>query len=260
VKPEVQSTGKITYAQIVRAVQQARGDDAKLDRALGGKDVSARLVKPRGGGDTLAVNAGDPVRFRCEDSDFSGGPINSRVVGVDWSAGTKQAILQLDRCGPAPRPVVAQAAAPAAAPAAPAPAPATAPATASRVGAKPGMDAQGNVIDSAKVEAGSGRTVKGLNDQEGEIFGNPAANSKFAKLQIGMGVRQATDIAGQPTDQGAYITGKAFIPFYFGGDKHRFEMAYKGQGRLVFAGGGMGDFTNGYLIRIIHNPNESGYR
>jgi hypothetical protein len=37
-------------------------------------------------------------------------------------------------------------------------------------------------------------------------------------------------------------------------------MTTKGQGRLIFAGGGMGDFSSGNLIRIIHNPNESGYR
>lgn len=122
------------------------------------------------------------------------------------------------------------------------------------------MDAQGNVVDSSKVEAGSGRTVKGLNGYEGEITGNPARNSRFTRLQIGMSAKQVTDLAGPPTDQGAYVTGKAFIPFYFGSDRHRYEMTYKGQGRLVFAGGGMGDYSSGNLIWIIHNPNESGYR
>ncbi|RST49877.1 hypothetical protein [Variovorax sp. DXTD-1] len=144
-------------------------------------------------------------------------------------------------------------------PAASAPA-ASAPAAPARGGAKAGMDAKGNVIDSSKVEAGSGRTVKGLNGYEGEITGIPARNSKFSRLQIGMSAKQVTDLAGQPTDQGAYVTGKAFIPFYFGGDRHRYEMTYKGQGRLVFAGGGMGDYSGGNLIWIIHNPNESGYR
>ncbi|AGU48114.1 putative secreted protein [Variovorax paradoxus B4] len=142
----------------------------------------------------------------------------------------------------------------------PAAAPAAAPAASARGGAKAGMDAKGNVIDSSKVEAGSGRTVKGLNGYEGEITGNPARNSRFTRLQIGMSARQVTDLAGPPTDQGAYVTGKAFIPFYFGSDRHRYEMTYKGQGRLVFAGGGMGDYSSGNLIWIIHNPNESGYR
>lgn len=123
-----------------------------------------------------------------------------------------------------------------------------------------GMSDSGRVVDSTKVEAGTGRTVKGLNGWEGEISGKPAADSKFTKLQIGMPMKQVTDLIGQPTDQGAYITGKAFIPFYFGPDKHRYETVYKGQGRLIFAGGGMGDFTSGHLIWIIHNANEGGYR
>ena len=75
-----------------------------------------------------------------------------------------------------------------------------------------------------------------------------------------MSMKQAVDLAGQPTDQGVYMTGKAWIPFYFGGDKHRFEMTFKGQGRLIFAGGAMGDFSGGHLIWVIHNPNENGYR
>ena len=142
----------------------------------------------------------------------------------------------------------------------PAAATAPAPAASARSGSGAGMDGRGNVTDSSKVEAGSGRTVKGLNGYEGEITGNPARNSKFTRLQIGMSAKQVTDIAGAPTDQGAYVTGKAFIPFYFGSDRHRFEMTYKGQGRLIFAGGGMGEYTSGNLIWIIHNPNESGYR
>lgn len=122
-----------------------------------------------------------------------------------------------------------------------------------------GMDSQGNVIDPTKVEAGSGQQVK-VGEWEGEITGKPVRNSKFARLKIGMSIKEATDIAGQPTDQGAYMTGKAWIPFYFGGDKHRYELTYKGHGRLIFAGGGMGDLTSGHLIWIIHSANETGYR
>ncbi len=124
----------------------------------------------------------------------------------------------------------------------------------------PGMNANGEVVDASKVEGGFGTKVKGINDTEGEITGKPAPGSKFTQLKIGMGMKQVTDLAGPPTDQGAYITGKAFIPFYFGGDRHRFEMAYKGQGRLIFAGGGIGDYTGGNLIWIIHSASESGYR
>ena len=57
------------------------------------------------------------------------------------------------------------------------------------------------------------------------------------------------------------MTGKQFIPFYFGSDTHRTELIYKNQGRLVFAGGSaFGDFTSYNLIMITHNPQENGYR
>jgi hypothetical protein len=122
------------------------------------------------------------------------------------------------------------------------------------------MNDKGEVVDSSKVEAGHGQQVKGIGDWQGEITGKPGPGSKFTKLQIGMGMKQVTDLAGPPTDQGAYITGKAFIPWYFGSDKHRFEMVFKGQGRLIFASSGGFDFSSGNLIWIIHNPNEPGYR
>lgn len=136
--------------------------------------------------------------------------------------------------------------------------------TASPAGASsrvsPGMNTNGEVVDASKVESGSGTKVQGMNDTEGEITGKPVANSKFAPLKIGMGMKQVTDLTGPPTDQGAYITGKAFIPFYFGGDRNRYELVYKGQGRLIFAGGGLGNLGGGTLIWIIHSANEGGYR
>ncbi|HTT11862.1 MAG TPA: hypothetical protein VMG60_13290 [Burkholderiaceae bacterium] len=122
------------------------------------------------------------------------------------------------------------------------------------------MNDKGEVVDSKKVEAGYGQKVKGVGDWEGEITGKPGPGSKFTQLQIGMGMHQVLDLVGQPTDQGAYITGKAWIPFYFGSDRHRYEMIYKGMGRLIFAGGGVGDWSAGHLIWIIHNPNEGPYR
>jgi hypothetical protein len=124
----------------------------------------------------------------------------------------------------------------------------------------PGMNANGEVIDTSKVESGHGQTVKGINDFSGEITGIAAPNSRFSQLQIGMGMRQAIDICGPPSDQGAYITGKAFIPFYFGSDRSRFELIYKGQGRLIFAGGSIGNYSGGNLVWIINSANEPGYR
>jgi hypothetical protein len=123
----------------------------------------------------------------------------------------------------------------------------------------PGMSERGEVIDAKKVEAGFGQKVKGLNDYEGEITGKPAPGSKFTKIQIGMSLKQVTDIVGTPTDQGAYVTGKAFIPFFFGSDRYRYEAVYKGQGRLIFAGSSGFD-SNAHLIWIIHSAAEQGYR
>jgi hypothetical protein len=106
------------------------------------------------------------------------------------------------------------------------------------------------------------QTVKGIDDWEGEISGKPAPNSKFKKLKIGMSVKQVTDLIGQPTDQGSYVTAKAWIPFYHGGsDRYRHEMVYKGQGRLIFASSSYrGDYSSGNLVSIIHNAQEGGYR
>ena len=75
-----------------------------------------------------------------------------------------------------------------------------------------------------------------------------------------MGMKQVTDMVGQPTDQGSYATGKDWIPFYFGSDTYRTELVYKGQGRLIFAGGSIGNYSSGNLIWIIHNAQEGGYR
>lgn len=271
--PEPAAPAGLGYAEIATTL---KGPIAKARQELIGQTVSVDLQRATGKGavaGTYMVQAGDNVFFRCLSTErgFQGGPVSAEVRAVRMPASGATRTVELARCeaGGAAAPAPAPAAAPAPRAAAPAPAPAPAaaapaPATsggAGTVGAgKPGMDARGNVVDSSKVEAGSGRTVKGINDYEGEITGNPGPGSKFTRLQIGMPVRQVTDLIGPPTDQGAYVTGKAFIPFYFGGDRHRYEMTYKGQGRLIFAGGGMGDFTSGNLIWIIHNPNESGYR
>jgi hypothetical protein len=124
----------------------------------------------------------------------------------------------------------------------------------------PGMNANGEVIDPTKVESGYGQKVQGINDFEGEITGTAAPGSRFRQLQIGMSMRQVIDIVGPPTDQGAYITGKAFIPFYFGSDRSRFELIYRSQGRLIFAGGSIGNYSGGNLIWIINSAAETGYR
>lgn len=133
-------------------------------------------------------------------------------------------------------------------------------ATPGSTGIPPGMNAAGEVVDASKVEGGHGQEVKGIDDTDGEITGKPAPGTRFDQVRIGMSMKQVTDLIGPPTDQGVYRPGDAFIPFYIGGDRHRHEMAYKGQGRLVFSGGSLGDPGGGRLIWIIHSASESGYR
>jgi hypothetical protein len=257
----------LTADQVSQAL--ATKNSAKIRSALVGKTVTVELAKGDGKSWNGSGVEGADFACRASESGFDGGEVTAKVRSYKPATKSQDASLELDNCSsnfaleaaPAAQSAAAKPAA-AAGTATAATAAAAAPAAKSAAGgaAKPGMDAQGNVIDSSKVEAGSGRTVKGINGYEGEITGIPAKNSKFTGLQIGMPMKQVTDIAGPPTDQGGYVTGKAWIPFYFGGDRHRFEMTYKGQGRLIFAGGGMGDYSSGNLIWIIHNPNESGYR
>lgn len=138
-------------------------------------------------------------------------------------------------------------------------APAAATPASSKIG--PGMNAAGEVTDPRAVQSGFGQKVKGMDDWEGEITGKPAPGSKFTQLKIGMSSAQVLNIMGQPNDQGAHITGKAFIPFYFGSDRYRYEIVYKGVGRLLFAGGGgWGWDSSQHLIWIIHSAAETGVR
>jgi hypothetical protein len=115
------------------------------------------------------------------------------------------------------------------------------------------------VSDSSKVQAGDGTTVMGINDWQGEITGLPAAGSKFAKLKIGMLREDVFNQIGYPTYQGAYVTAKAWIPFYHGSDRVRWEAVYNGQGRLIFSQqAGWGGSSGFYLTWIIHSANEGG--
>jgi hypothetical protein len=121
------------------------------------------------------------------------------------------------------------------------------------------MNAKGEVLDPKLIQSGSGQSVKGINDWQGEIVGIPVPGSKFDQLKIGMPMAEVLSIVGQPTDQGSYMTGKAWIPFYMGSDRARTELTFKGKGRLIFAHNA-GFSTGQYLTWIIHSANETGYR
>ena len=99
------------------------------------------------------------------------------------------------------------------------------------------------------------RTVKSRDGSfEGEMVGTPAANSKFAKLQIGMTMREVTGLIGGPDDMIRHETGKRWIPFYFGNDAQRLQVIYKGEGCLTYTGGNVFGGGDSELIRITAAP------
>jgi hypothetical protein len=83
-----------------------------------------------------------------------------------------------------------------------------------------------------------GRKVKSKDGKvDGEIFGTPAAKSKFARLEIGMSRTAVEKLIGGPDDSDTHITGRQFTPFYFGGDTQRYEAFYKNEGQLTYSNG-----------------------
>ena len=85
----------------------------------------------------------------------------------------------------------------------------------------------------------------------------PPANSPLAKVQVGMSEQEVEKLLGPPTSQNEYVTGKAFIPFYYGEDRWRRSFFYQGLGRIVFAGSG-GFSRDVRVERVEYDPNEPG--
>jgi hypothetical protein len=103
------------------------------------------------------------------------------------------------------------------------------------------------------------RKVEGIGGWSGEIKGTAIAGSPFNKLKIGMGPKEVHDLIGPPTDQGRHVTGKAWIPFYYGSGSVESIQHYKGVGRLIFANSSRFSGSMG-LIQIDHDGAERGYR
>lgn len=82
----------------------------------------------------------------------------------------------------------------------------------------------------------------------------PAPGSPFSKLKIGMSRRQVEQLIGFPDHTSSHITGKQFIPFYFGGDTRRTEAFYKGQGVLIYDNDSRFGSTN-TLLKITVDTN-----
>jgi len=105
-----------------------------------------------------------------------------------------------------------------------------------------------------------GRKVKSKDGKvDGEIFGTPAAKSKFAKVEIGMSRTRVEKLIGGPDDSDTHITGRQFTPFYFGGDTQRYEAFYKNEGQLSYSNSSRGSAPD-MLIIISVDPKATGVR
>jgi hypothetical protein len=77
----------------------------------------------------------------------------------------------------------------------------------------------------------------------------------FQKITAGMSENDVRKILGEPSDRRDYVTGKAFIPYYYGSDTSRSDWIYKGKGHIVFSR----NRWNGSLsvIEVLYDPNAS---
>lgn len=131
-------------------------------------------------------------------------------------------------------------------------------------GAAPTATVAGSTAGAAAAPSGAGSVKTGTDCKpcsvksrdgsfDGEVYGNIPANSKWAKLQIGMHQSEVERILGATSNIRGYVTAKAFIPFYFGTDSHRYEAVYVGQGSVAYTGGSWGG-GQGVLMMINYDP------
>jgi hypothetical protein len=85
----------------------------------------------------------------------------------------------------------------------------------------------------------------------------PPPGSKLARVTNGMSEAQVVEILGPPTSQQNYVTGKAWIPYYYGPDTGRLDYRYKGLGIVVFSRNRYSSATK--VVRVDSDPNEDGY-
>ncbi len=115
-------------------------------------------------------------------------------------------------------------------------------------------------VDLAKLREGS------INSQEqpktsvqtGQPSSGTAGNATFDRISNGMSMEEVFALLGQPTATTSRITGKAWAPFYYGGDTTRMFALYKGKGRIIFSNASR--YTPVWrVIEVVSDPAESGY-
>lgn len=76
----------------------------------------------------------------------------------------------------------------------------------------------------------------------------------FEKVKYDMTDAQVKQILGAPTTTQAYVSGKTFIPYYYGTEGSREAWFYKGKGQIVFSR----NRWNGNLtvIEVVYDPKQ----
>jgi hypothetical protein len=85
-------------------------------------------------------------------------------------------------------------------------------------------------------------------------------DSIFAKVKMGEEQSDVYNEIGRPTSESTpYQTGKAWIPFHYGGgDDMRKQAHYKGVGAITF--GNDSAYTSGWsVVDVSYDPNDPGY-
>jgi len=79
-----------------------------------------------------------------------------------------------------------------------------------------------------------------------------SAGTPLTRIEPGMTSEQVRNILGSPDRATAYTTGKAWLPFYFGGDTDRTDWLYSDQGRVVFSRNRWSGAL--HVIRVDYDP------
>lgn len=79
-------------------------------------------------------------------------------------------------------------------------------------------------------------------------------NHPFAKITKNMPENDVRKILGEPSDRRDYMTGKQFIPWYYGKDTSRSDWFYKGKGHIVFVRNRYsGSLT---VLDVVYDPSQ----
>jgi hypothetical protein len=115
------------------------------------------------------------------------------------------------------------------------------------------------MVDIEALRSGKASTAK-----KAKPAAKPAAKPKRSgeasidMIVAGMSMQEVYDLLGHPTATTSHQTGKAWIPFNFGGkDLARSIALYKGQGRVIFSHDAYSGTPK--VIEVVVDPNESGY-